>query len=552
MPKRKLRIIPLGGVGEIGKNMLALEAGGQILVIDCGLMFPEQEMLGVDLVIPDIGYLLEHRARVLGIVLTHGHEDHVGALPYVLPRLPVPVWGTRLTLGMATGRLEELGTEADLREIKHGRPFPVGPFTVEAVRVCHSIPDGSSLVITTPVGTVVHSGDFKFDRTPIDGKTPDRARLAQAGREGVLALLSDCTNVEKPGFTPSERQVGRVLAEAFAQAPRRVVVATFASNIHRIQQVIDVSQQHGRRVAVTGRSMVSNVAIASAMGYLRVPEGALIGLEEVDSLPPEQVTLLTTGSQGEPLSALARMAVAEHKQVAIEPGDLVIISATPIPGNEDLVFRTVNHLFRRGAEVIYEPSAQAHVSGHGNQEDLKLMLSLVQPRFVIPVHGEYRHLVRYRKLAVEEAGYRPEQVFVLNPGEVLELGVRSARVAGEVSTGSVMIDGLGVGDVGDVVLRDRKHLSEDGILIAVISIDHQAGTVLAGPDLVSRGLVYGPEADELMAEAREVVWSTLARMDIEEATEWSTVKAQVRSALKKLIFERIKRRPMILPIIMEV
>lgn len=554
MASQRLRVIPLGGVGEIGKNMLALEAANQLLVVDCGLMFPEQEMLGIDLVIPDISYLLENAQRVLGIVLTHGHEDHVGGLPYVLSRLPVPVWGTRLTLGMASSRLEEMGLAeaADRREFRHGEPFAIGPFQIEAFRMCHSIPDGCGLIIRTPAGTVVHSGDFKFDQSPIDGKLPDFARLARAGQEGVLALLSDCTNVEKPGYTLSERQVGRTLEEVIGAARQRVIIATFASNIHRIQQVMDVSARHGRKVAVVGRSMVSNVAIAAQLGYLQVPPGALVKLEELDQLPPEQVTLLTTGSQGEPLSALSRMAVAGHKQVAVEPGDLVIISATAIPGNEDLVFRTVNHLFRRGADVIYEQADQVHVSGHGNQEDLKLMLSLVRPRYVIPIHGEYRHLVRYRKLAVEQMGYAPERVFVLELGQVLELGKRSGRVTGTVAAGAVMIDGLGVGDVGDVVLRDRKHLSEDGILIVVVTIDRQLGTVLAGPDVVSRGFVYAPEAEELLEQARELVRSTIEAMDPEDATEWTAVKSQVRSALNKFIYERMKRRPVVLPIIMEV
>lgn len=554
MARAKLRIIPLGGVGEIGKNMLALETGGQILVIDCGLMFPDQEMLGVDLVIPETTYLEQNRDRVLGIVLTHGHEDHVGALPYVLPRLNVPVYGTRLTLRMASGRMEELGAleAADLREYKHGKPFSLGQFVIEPFRMPHSIPDGAGLIIQTPVGTLVHSGDFKLDLSPIDGKPPDLARLAQAGQDGVLVLLSDCTNVEKPGYTPSERVVGGALEEAVARAARRVIVATFASNVHRMQQVVDVSVRHGRKVALVGRSMVSNANAAAELGYLRIPEGTLVRLDEVDRLRPEEVTLLTTGSQGEPLSALSRMATAEHKQVNVEPGDLVVISATPIPGNEDLVFRTINHLYRRGAEVVYEPFDRAHVSGHANQEELRLLLGLVKPRYVVPVHGEYRHLVRYRKLAVEQMAYPPERVFVLDLGDVLELTPRTARIAGQVPAGGVMIDGLGVGDVGDVVLRDRKHLSEDGILIVTVTIDRQLGTVLAGPDIISRGFVYEAESEELLQEARGVVAQTIAEMDLEEATEWTTVKSRVRAAVSKFIRERIQRRPMVLPIIMEV
>jgi len=554
MPNPKLRIIPLGGVGEIGKNMIAIELGKAILVADCGLMFPDEEMLGVDLVIPDFSYLLENRQRVLGVVFTHGHEDHVGGLPYLLRELNLPLWGTRLTLGMIRAKLAEwrLPHRPKLHEVNPARLLRIGPFDIEFFRVCHSIPDGVGLILRTPAGTIVHSGDFKFDQSPIDGRLTELSKLTKVGNEGVLALLCDATNVEKPGYTPSERAVGESLQAIFREAKDRVLVATFASNIHRLQQVFEISAAHKRKVAVVGRSMIGTVEIASALGYLKVPEHTLIPVEQIRRHSPSQVTVLTTGSQGEPLSALTRMAIADHKQLAIHPGDTVIISATPIPGNEDLVFRTVNHLFKRGAHVIYNQSDGVHVSGHANQEEIKLLINLVKPRYLIPIHGEARHQAVMTELA-GSLGHPPRQAFALEVGDILELSARTARVVGKVtSSAGVMIDGLGVGDVGEAVLRDRKHLSEDGIVIVVLAIDRQSGQVVAGPDVVSRGFVYVPDADDLLRQARDRVTRTLRSLDLEEITEWTTVKNQVRSSLNRFLYDRLKRRPMVLPIIMEV
>jgi len=550
MRANHLRFLALGGVGQIGKNMFVLEVADRLLVIDSGLMFPEEEMLGVDLVIPDLSYLEENRDRVEGIILTHGHEDHVGALPYVLPRLAVPVWGTRLTLGLVREKLEEfhLEEQADLREIDPDGEVVLGPFRITFFRVCHSVPDGVGLAIHTPAGLVIHSSDFKFDPSPIDGRLTDFARLADLGGQGPILLLTDCTNVERPGYTPSERLVGEKLDELFKTAEQRVIVATFASNIHRVQQVFDVSRRHGRRVAIVGRSLEGTSAVASRLGYLKVPDDTWVSPAELEALPRSQATVVTTGSQGEPLSALTRMAMGEHKQVRIEPGDTVVISARPIPGNEDLVFRVVNHLFRRGAKVIYEESAGVHVSGHGRQEELKLLLNLLRPRYVVPVHGEYRHQVRYVELAAS-VGLPPERVFLLDIGEVLEIGPEGAAIDGRVNAGSVMIDGLGVGDIGSVVLRDRKHLAEDGIIIVVLTIDGRQGEILAGPDILTRGFSYGRYSEALIEEAKQVVRETMQGLDREEATEWTTVKAQVRRELNQFIYERVRRRPVVLPVV---
>lgn len=548
-----LKYIPLGGVCEIGKNMSALVYGDQILVVDCGLMFPDEEMYGVDIVIPDVTYLVENADKVQGIVLTHGHEDHIGALPYILRQINLPIWGTRLTMGLVRAKLEEHGMveTTDMHEVQPGESIDVGMFNVEFIRVSHSIPDGVGLAIHTPLGLVVYTGDFKFDQTPADGKFADFARLAQLGEEGVLLLMSDCTNVEKPGHTPSERTVATAFEVIFARSKGRIFIATFASNINRIQQVINTAVRFGRKVAIAGRSMARNTEIAQELGYLQIPSDTWIRLEDVKEYFPVEVVVLTTGSQGEPLSALTRMAMDEFPKVQVEPGDTVIISATPIPGNEDLVMRTVNHLFKRGAEVIYDAVTPVHVSGHANRDELKLMLNLTRPKYVVPVHGEYRHVVKYRELAQEMLIPR-ENIFIMEVGDVLEIAEECASMSEKVVSGDVLVDGIGVGDVGDIVLRDRRHLSQDGIFVIVLSIDKSTGALVAGPDMVSRGFVYMEEAEELIEEAREVVINTLSEITVDASTEWSAVKDDVRRAVAKLLYARTHRRPIVIPVMMEI
>lgn len=547
-----IQIIPLGGLGEIGKNMTVVECGEDILVIDSGLMFPEEDMLGIDIVIPDITYLLENRERVRGIVLTHGHEDHIGSLPYVLRELDVPVYGTKLTLGLLQGKLKEFGINyARLFTIKPLDSVHIGCFKVEFFRVSHSIPDAVGLAIHSPVGIIMHTGDFKFDQTPIDGEVTDFHKIAEIGDQGVLVLLSDSTNVERPGYTFSEKNVGGTFDDVFRSAKERIIVASFASNVHRIQQVIDVSYKHRRKVAVVGRSMVNVVGVADDLGYLTIPDGTLIDLEEISNYPPNQVTILTTGSQGEPMSALTRMAMGEHKKINICTGDTIIISATPIPGNEKLVARTIDYLFRQGADVVYESVSGVHVSGHASQEELKLMLNLVRPKFFIPVHGEYRHLIRHAELA-REVGIPAKNVFIADNGHILQFNANRGRHAGKVTAGKVLVDGLGVGDVGNIVLRDRKQLSQEGILIMVVTIEKNSGKVLAGPDIVSRGFVYVRESEDLMEEAKQRVQVALGKCEEQKITEWSVIKNSVRDALGRFLYEKTRRRPMILPIIMEV
>lgn len=552
--KPSVRIIPLGGVGEIGKNMMLYEFDERILVVDCGVMFPDEEMPGVDLVIPDMTYLFENRDRVVGVVLTHGHEDHIGGLPYLLREMQPPVYGTKLTLGLVNKRLEEHEIDPDdldFHEIEPGDTIDLDPFRVETIYINHSIPDALALGIHTEAGTVIHSGDFKFDQTPIDGKTTDVGRFAELGDHGVLALLSDCTNVEKPGFTPSESSVRPALDEAFRTAKRRVIVATFASNIHRVQQIIEVSRKYNRKVAPTGRSMISTIAVARELGYLKVPKDLMIDIEDTEDLPANKVTILTTGAQGEPLSALSRMARQEHRTIKINEGDLVIISATPIPGNEGLVFRTVNQLYHQGAEVVYAPQTPVHVSGHGNQEDLKLMMNLARAKFLIPYHGEYRHLIGYRKLA-RSMGTSEDRVIIPRIGQTLEVSETGVTLGDKVQTGDVMVDGLGVGDVGTVVLRDRKHLADDGFLLCVVSIDRQTGEVLAGPELITRGFVYVKKSEEFLERARDEVVATLDHLKDAGVTEWNTIRTNVREVLTKFIYRELKRRPMVVPVVMEV
>jgi ribonuclease J len=495
--------------------------------------------------------LVENRDRVRAIVLTHGHEDHVGALPYVLQQLDVPVYGTRLTLGLVKGRLDEhgLGKNAELHEVQAGQSLQLGAMTLEFVHVNHSLADVVAIAVHTPAGTIVYATDFKFDHTPIDGRVTDLQRLAALGANGVLCLLSDSTNAERPGYTLSEKIVGETFMDAFRRAQGRILVATFASNVHRIQQVMAASARFGRKVCVMGRSMVNNVGIASRLGYLHVPEGLIIDVEQMEDYPPERLAVITTGSQGEPMAALTRMAMAEHRRIEIVPGDTVIISASPIPGNERLIGRTINHLFRQGAEVIYHAVSGVHVSGHASQEELKLMINLIKPRYFIPIHGEYRMLVHHARLA-EQAGLSPEHVMIAEIGDMVEISAKSFKKTAKVEAGSVMVDGLGVGDVGTVVLRDRQQLAQDGILVVVVSIDKQTGEILAGPEFVSRGFVYVRESERLFEEAKQRVKVALESCE-PVLGEWNVMKNQVRDTLSGFFWERTRRRPMILPVVME-
>ncbi|WP_252227486.1 ribonuclease J [Caldicoprobacter algeriensis] len=550
--KNLLKIIPLGGVNEIGKNMTVFEYGNDIIVVDCGVSFPEDDMLGVDLVIPDISYLLKNKDKVRGFILTHGHEDHIGALPYVLREMNVPVYGTRLTLGLVDIKLKEHGiNKAIFQTVKANDTLKLGAFTVEFIKTSHSIADSVALAIHTPVGVVVHTGDFKIDYTPIDGQVIDLAKFALLGKKGVLALLADSTNVERPGYTMSEKTVGQTFESIFADAPGRIIVATFASNIHRIQQIVNAAIKYGRKVCISGRSMANVVAVAMELGYLNIPKKTFIEVDKVDSYPNDKVVIITTGTQGEPMSALTRMAAAEHKKLEIIPGDLVIISATPIPGNEKLVYKVINQLFQRGANVIYESLADVHVSGHACQEELKLIHTLVKPKFFIPVHGEFRHLKQHALLA-ESLGMPGDNIFLVDIGTVLELTHNSCRVAGTVTAGRVLVDGLGVGDVGNIVLRDRKHLSQDGLIVVVVTISRETGGVIAGPDIISRGFVYVRESEGLIEQARQVVKETLDKCEQQNITDWATLKTNIRDELRNFLYEKTKRNPMILPIIMEI
>ncbi len=550
----KLLIIPLGGMGEIGKNMTVIQYGKEILLIDSGLMFPEEEMLGIDIVIPDITYLIENKEYIKGILITHGHEDHIGALPYVLQQINAPLYGTKLTLGLVEGKLKETRLNKkniSMNVVKPPTTINIGSFAVDFIRVNHSIPDAVGFAIHTPVGIICHTGDFKLDQTPVNGEKADLHKFAELGSKGVLALLSDSTNAEREGYTMSEKVVGHTIEDIFKTVTGRIIVATFASNIHRIQQIFDAAYKNDRKVAVVGRSMVNVVNIALDLGYLTIPKSLLMDLDEINRLPKEKVVIITTGSQGEPMSALTRMAMSEHKKVEIMPEDTVLISASPIPGNEKFIARTIDHLFKKGANVIYEAISGVHVSGHASQEELKLMLNLVKPRFFIPVHGEYRHLVHHSHLAME-VGIPSENIFIVENGRILEFTKDSCKMAGRVTAGKVLVDGLGVGDVGNIVLRDRKQLSQDGILIVVVAIDKETGEVVSGPDIISRGFVYVRESEELMEQAREKVKQALRKCQEENISEWSTIKSQVREHLGKLLFEQTRRRPMILPIIMEV
>ena len=549
----RLQVIPLGGVGEIGKNMLVIRYGDSILVIDSGLMFPEEELLGIDVVIPDISYLVENKDKVKAILLTHGHEDHVGGLPYLLRQVNVPVYGSKLTLGIVEGKLKEhnLNKAVDLRLVKPRDKIAIDQFEVEFFRVCHSIPDCMGIAIHTPMGIIVHSGDIKLDQTPVDDEVVDFRKLAELGEKGVLLMLGDSTNADKSGFTMSEKVVGNAFDELFGKCKGRIIVTTFASNVHRIQQVITNAKKHGRKVAVVGRSMVNNVRIALELGFMNAEDDLLVEIEEINKYPPHELVIATTGSQGEPMSALTRMATADHRWVGIQPGDTVIISATPIPGNEKLVAKTVDLLFRLGAEVIYQREAGVHVSGHASQEELKILLNLVKPKYFIPIHGEYRHLMRHAKLA-ESLGMPMSRIFVAENGQVIEIGKKKAAYNGRVPAGRVLVDGLGIGDVGNIVLRDRKQLSQDGIIIVVVTISKDTGKILAGPDMVSRGFVYVRESEQLMDEAKEKVKEALALCLRKNISEWAMIKSEIRDKLGKHLHDKTGRKPMILPIIMEI
>jgi ribonuclease J len=549
---KKLNIIPLGGLGEIGKNMTAFRYGDDIILIDAGLMFPEDDMLGIDLVIPDITYLIENQDKLKGIFLTHGHEDHIGALPFILKQLDVPVYGTALTLGILEGRLEEAGVStANLNVVKSGDRVRAGVFKLEFMRVNHSIPDAIGMAIHTPVGLIVHTGDFKIDQTPVDGQVMELNRFAEYGDRGVLLMMADSTNAERPGYTQSEKFVGETFDNEFRYAKNRIIVATFSSNVHRIQQICDTAARYGRKVAVMGRSMVNVVDISLKLDYLKVPEGLLIDIDEIRNYTNDKVVVICTGSQGEPMSALTRMSMGENRKVQIVPGDTVIISAAPIPGNEKMVSNTINHLYMLGAEVVYEKANGVHVSGHASQEELKIMHNLVRPKFFMPVHGEYRHLVKHARLA-ESLGMDRKNIVIAENGAIVELTREKICINGKITAGNVLIDGLGVGDVGNIVLRDRRQLSQDGIMIVVVGVDSATNEIISGPDIVSRGFVYVREAEDLMGEARDKVQSALDKCEETNKTEWSTLKTAIRDSLGRFLYEKTRRRPMIIPIIMEV
>lgn len=547
----KVRIIPLGGVDEIGKNMTAIEYEDDILVVDCGSIFPKEDMLGIDLVIPDASYLEANKSRVRGYVFTHGHEDHIGATPYILQQVPAPIWGTRLTLALIDLKLREHRVNGiQTNTIVPREEVKIGQFSVKFIKVSHSIPGSCALIITCPAGVIVHSGDFKIDFTPVDGEITDLSSLAMAGDAGVLALLCESTNIERPGYTMSERKIGETFVNQFRNAQGRVIVAMFASNINRLQQVIDSGIRFGRKVCFVGRSMVSVSRVAMQLGELVIPEGYFLEVDDLDSYRDDELLILTTGSQGEPMSGLTRMAFSEHRKLQIKPSDKVIISATPIPGNEKFVSRVINQLYRCGAEVIYEAMAEVHVSGHACQEEIKLMHALTRPKYFIPVHGEYRMLWQHAELA-ESMGMDRQNIILPAAGQVIEMSQDSLAIAGTVPTGEVLVDGLGIGDVGNVVLRDRKHLSQDGLIIVAMAFDRTNGVLVSGPDVISRGFVYVRENEDIIESTREVVRSIIASYGRIEGSDWPSIKNRIKDELHRYIYEKIKRNPMILPIIVD-
>ncbi len=547
----KLKIIPLGGLEQIGMNITAFEYEDSIIVVDCGLSFPEDDMLGIDLVIPDITYLRDNIDKVKGFFITHGHEDHIGAIPYVLREINVPIYATKLTIGIIDHKLNEhnMLSKVKRKVVKYGQHINLGNFRVEFIKTNHSIQDAAALAIYSPAGIVVHTGDFKVDYTPVFGDAIDLARLGEIGKKGVLALMCDSTNAERPGFTMSERSVGRTFDNIFSEHKNsRIIIATFASNVDRVQQIINSACKYGRKVVVEGRSMVNIIATATELGYLDIPDHTLIDVEQLKNYPDEQTVLITTGSQGESMAALSRMASGMHKKITIKPKDTIIFSSNPIPGNEKAVSNVINELFMKGADVIFQ---DAHVSGHACQEDIKLIYSLVRPKYAIPVHGEYRHLMAQKKVA-EELGYEKENIFILSSGDVLELDETGAKITGHVQVGNIMVDGLGVGDVGNIVLRDRQHLAEEGIIIVVLTLEEGSGQVLAGPDIVSRGFVYVRGSESLMDEAKQILDATMQQMMDKNVTDWSRIKTEIKDALGEFVWKETKRKPMIIPIIMEV
>jgi len=548
-----IKVIPLGGLGEIGLNMMCMEYGDSIIVVDCGLMFPEDYMLGIDIVIPDISYLKKNREKVKAFFITHGHEDHTGALPFVLREINVPIYATALTIGLIQEKLSEFGLDktTQFETVRPRDKVVIGEFTVEFIRVCHSIVDGCALAITTPAGVVIHTGDFKMDQTPVDGEVMDYAKFAEYGEAGVLALLSDSTNVEKEGFTLSEREIGVNLENIFGKCKGRIIVAAFSSNIHRVQQVLDSADKFGRKVVLNGRSMVANARIARTLGYLKAADGLIVDMKELDALPHQRVVLLTTGSQGEPMSALTRMAMDNHKQIKVTEGDTVILSSKFIPGHEKAITSMMNHLYRRGADVIYEKVSEIHVSGHASQEELKIMLNMTKPKYFMPVHGEYRHLVLHGRLA-EKVGIPRANIFIAEDGDVVEFSHGGAGKRGKVESGRVFVDGKGVGDVGAMVLKDRSHLSQDGMVLAVVALNGSTGEVVYGPEIITRGLIFEEEAADLITGAKNVVMETLSGIGTEAKTEQLEVKEEIRRALKRFFNKALDRRPVILPVIIEI
>ncbi|WP_346893193.1 ribonuclease J [Clostridium sp. UBA871] len=551
--KKCVKVIPLGGLGEIGKNITAIEYDKDIVVIDCGIAFPDEEMYGVDLIIPDITYLMDNKERVKAFVLTHGHEDHIGSLPYILKQLNIPVYGTRLTLGILGNKLKEhfLENEYTLKTVEAGETIEFEDIKVEFIRNTHSIADSCSLAIHTPIGNIVHTGDFKIDYTPIDGLVMDLERISELGKEGVLLLMADSTNVERQGHSLSEKSIGQTLNRIFSTATGRVIVATFASNIHRMQQIADASVKYKRKIAFSGRSMENISTVAMELGYLHIPEGSMINVDDIRNYRNEEVTIITTGSQGEPMAGLARIAFSNHRKIQLEPDDLFIISASPIPGNDKLISKVINELYKKGADVIYEALEDIHVSGHACQEELKLIHSLVHPKYFMPVHGEYRHLKHHKDLA-KSLGMEDKNIFIMNTGDILQLSEDEARISGRVHTGRVLVDGIGVGDVGNIVLRDRRYLGQDGMVVVVVTIEKESYSILAGPDIITRGFVYAKEAEDMINKIRDIAREEIENSLANNQIEWYVLKTNVKRSIERFLYDETKRRPTIFPIIMEV